>query len=119
MTNFKFFWNGIKVNGGKLQKASFSMPRSYAAWSGLPDGTITIYAKTYSGFCAEVWEAFDVSNDSDSMTDYFAKDTIRVKPDHPLYQQVLAAVKASEDHYAKQRAKRDERYAQRRQLAAV
>jgi hypothetical protein len=116
---FKFFWNGIKVNGGKLQKASFSMPKSYATWSGLPDGTITVYAKRYSGFSAEVWDAFDVRNDSDGMTDYFETDRIRVKPDHPLYSQVLAAVKASDAHHAKMTAKRNERWAQRRQLAAA
>ena len=119
MASFKFLWNGIKVNGGKLQKASFSMPGSYAAWSGLPDGTVTIYAKHYSGFSAEVWDAFDVSNDSDGMTDYFATDCIRVKPDHPLYAQVLAAVKASEEHHAKMQAKREQRWVQRRQLATA
>lgn len=119
MATFKFLWNGIKVNGGKLQKASFSLPRCYTAESGLPVGTITIYAKNYSGFSAEVWEAFDVRNDSDGMTDYFETDRIRVKPDHPLYSQALAAVKASDEHHAKMQAKREERWAQRRQLAAA
>ena len=119
MTTFKFFWNGIKVDGGKLQKASFSMPGSYATWSGLPDGTVTIYAKHYTGFSAEVWEAFDVRNESDGMTDYFETDRIRVKPDHPLFAQVVAAVKASDEHHSKLQAKRDERRLQRRQLVAA
>jgi len=119
MTSFKFLWNGIKVNGGKLQKASFSMPGSYAAWSGLPDGTVTIYAKNYRRFSAEICKAFDVQNDSDGMTDYFETDRIRVKPDHPLYAQVVAAVKASDEHHAKLQAKRDERRVQRRQLVAA
>ena len=119
MTTFKFLWNGIKANGGSLQKAGFSMPGSYVAGSGLPDGTVTIYARNYSGFSAEVWEAFDVSNDSDMMTDYFVADRIRVRPDHPFYAEVVAAVKASDEHYAKLQAKRDQRYLQRRQLVAA
>ena len=115
MASFKFLWNGIKVDGGKLQKASFSDGRLI----GFPEGTVTIYAKHYSGFSAEVWEAFDVRNDSDSMTDYFETDRIRVQPGHPLYAQAMAAVKASHQHHEKMQAKREERWAQRRQLAAA
>lgn len=113
MTTFKFLWNGIKVNNGTLQKATYNKG-CYTPASGLPDGTITLYAKHYTGFTREVWEAFDVQNDSDSMTDYFETDRIRVKPDHPLYTEVLAACQASDDHYRKMQAKREERYAQRR-----
>jgi len=115
MTTFKFFWNGIKVNGGELQKASFSNGRLI----GFPERTVTIYAKNYRGFSAEICAAFDVQNDSDVMTDYFETDRIRVKPDHPLYAQVVDAVKASDEHHAKLQAKRDERRAQRRQLVAA
>ena len=115
MTTFKFLWNGIKANNGSLQKASYSQPGSYATWSGLPNGTITIYAKTYSGFSAEVWEAFDVANDSDTMTDYFEKDRIRVKPNHPLYQEVAKALDAQSQHWDKTQAKR----AARRQPVAA
>ena len=115
MTTFKFLWNGIKANNGSLQKASYSKPGSYATWSGLPDGTITIYAKTCSGFSAEVWEAFDVANDSDTMTDYFEKDRIRVKPSHPLYQEVAKALNAQSQHWDKTQAKR----AARRQALAA
>ncbi len=112
---FKFFWNGIKVNNGPLQKASFSIGNTLNH----PQGTITIYAKNYRRFSAEAWEAFDVQNDSDSMTDYFESDRIRVRPDHPFYAQALKAVHASDAHHSKMRAKREERWAQRRQLAAA
>ncbi len=112
---FKFLWNGIKVNSGKLQKASYSIGNLLNA----PEGTITIYASTYHGFSREVWEAFDVRNDSDSMTDYFEKDRVRVRPDHPLYAQVLKAAQAWDAHHSKMQAKREERWAQRRQLAAA
>lgn len=118
MATFKFFWNGIKVNNGKLQKGHY-IKGSYTPESGLPNDTITIYADGYSGFSCEVWEAFDVQNDSDSMTDYFEKDRIRVKPDHPLYAQVLKACEASDEHYQKMQARREERWAQRRQMATA
>lgn len=116
MTTFKFLWNGLKVNNGKLQKAHY-YKGGYAPEAGFPDGTITIYARTYTGFTREVWETFDVKNDTDTMTDYFEKDCIRVKPDHPLYQAVLAGCEACERHYQKMQARREERYAQRRQTA--
>ena len=112
---FKFLWNGIKVNNGQLQKGHYTIGNLINA----PAGAITIYASTYKGFSREVWEAFDVQNDSDSMTDYFETDRIRVKPDHPLYAEVLKAAQANEAHDAKLRAKREERWAQRRQLAAA
>lgn len=114
MTTFKFVWNGIKVNAGKLQKARYM--GNYTPASGLTAGTITIYARDYR-FSREVWETFDVVNDSDIMTDYFEKDVIRVKPDHPLYAQVLKACKACDEHYVKMQARREARYAQRRQAA--
>jgi hypothetical protein len=95
----KFFYNGIKANGGKLQKAHFSKG-NLVAWAmekyGFDSETITIYAREYTGFSAEVKEAFTVENDTDTMTDYFEKDRIRVKKDHPLYAQVLGAYDAQE-----------------------
>ena len=88
-----FFWNGIKdQRGAKLQGAHYSMGtlKSY------PEGTITIYARDYAGFSAKVHACFAVENDTDSQVDYFAKDTIRMIPQHPLY----AAVKAACDQQA-------------------
>jgi hypothetical protein len=105
MTSFKFLWNGIKVDNGKLQRGSYSR----GTLIGYPKGTITIYAKTYSGFSAAVWEAFNVQNDSDCMTDYFETDRICVCPDHPLYAEVANAAKAAESHYDKMRARPKQR----------
>lgn len=110
MTTLKFFYNGIKANGGKLQGAHYSTGRLI----GHPEGTITIYARNYRRFTAEVHEVFEVQNDSDIMTDYFEGDRIRVAVDHPLYAAVLAAVKASEAHRAKMEAKREQRCAAQR-----
>ena len=111
MTTLKFFYNGIKVNGGILQKA-FYCQGAYTPESCIPSGTITIYGKDYRRFSAEIRELLEVRNDTDSMSDYFETDRIYVKPDHPLYAQVLTAFNLQEDKAAKRRAKRMERYSQ-------
>jgi hypothetical protein len=96
MTNLKFFYNGIKGSDGKLQKCSYHDGELYHH----PVGTITIYARGYVHFSQEVAEAFAVENNSDSQTDYFEKDTIRVAPTHPLYVVVKAALDKREAKYA-------------------
>jgi hypothetical protein len=97
MTTFKFFYNGIKANGGKLQFAYYDdCPlRSY------PAGTITIRARGYRGFSPEIAGAFKIENNTDMQTDYFEKDCIRVLPTHDLYPAVHAALLARRAHYAK------------------
>lgn len=98
----KFYWNGIKEDGGKLQGCHYSE----GVLINHPAGTITIYGKRYRGFSAGVHAAFIVENNSDSMTDYFENDTIRVEPSHPLYAAVRAAVIAQRAHNDKLRNKR-------------
>ena len=98
----KFFWNGIKENGGKLQLCSYYM----GALLHHPAGTITIYGKRYRPFSTGVQEAFIVTDDSDIMSDYVVNEHIRVMTNHPLYAQVLAAHQAQEVHQAKRDAKR-------------
>jgi hypothetical protein len=93
----KFFYNGLK-DGGKLQKASYSTG-PYTPESGLPDETITITARDYMRFSAGIQVAFVVVNQTDTMTDFFDKDRIRVRPSHPLYSEVKRA-------YNSQQAKR-------------
>ena len=88
-----FYYNGIKdAKGGKLQKCWYSSGelRSY------PAGTITIYARDYCRFSAKVNACFAVENDTDTMTDYFDDDKIRVIPGHPLYKAVCAAMAAQD-----------------------
>jgi hypothetical protein len=93
----KFFYNGIKENKDKLQKAHFSM----GGYIGMPEGTITIYKRDYGRFTQEVSNSFVVQNDTDSMTDYFCKDRIRIMPDHKLYADVLAAYVKQQEHCRK------------------
>lgn len=97
----KFYWNGIKATDGKLNRCFFSN----GALLHHPAGTITIYSKEYSHFHKEIYEAFEVENDSDMMTDYFEKDRIRVLPTHPLYQSVLCAMHLQEKHNEKRHVK--------------
>lgn len=96
-----FYWNGIKdAKGDKLQRAHYSAGELYNH----PAGTLTIYARDYGRFSAKVRACFAVQNDTDTMTDYFDKDRIRVIPTHPLYPQVKAALDAQNAHYAKRGA---------------
>lgn len=106
----KFVWNGIKGSDGKLQPASYSDGRLI----NYPAGTLTIYAKNYRRFSAEVAEAFTIENNSDGMSDYFEEDHIRVLPDHSLYDAVKAAVDAQTAHFDRMQAKRTARWAARR-----
>lgn len=94
----RFFWNGIKVGTGKLQKAYYYGGEHIKS----PAGTITISSKG-SYFSDEIAAVFKVENNTDMMTDYFENDRIRVAPDHPLYAKVKAALEAKEAHYAKRR----------------
>ena len=62
--------------------------------------------REYSDFSAGVREAFKVHDDTDTQTDYIVQEYIRVEPSHPLYGDVLAALKLAQAHSAKLAAKR-------------
>ena len=98
----KFYWNGIKDNGSKLQRCHYSD----AQLINFPAGVITIYKRDYDSFSDAVWDAFEVVNNSDIQTDYMEKDRIRVMPDHPLYADAAAALAAQKAHNVKRAAKR-------------
>lgn len=57
---------------------------------GVNSDLIKLRPKKYS-FPKEITEALQVENNSDSMTDYFEKDSIRLLPGHPLYDMAKAA----------------------------
>ena len=73
----KFYYNGIRVDGGKLIKCGYSLDNNR---DHLPE--VSIYARD---FCILPRDLFDVENDTDLYTDYFADDYTRLFPDHPLY----------------------------------
>lgn len=98
----KFMWNGIKVDG-ELCRAYYSTG-SYTKESGIPEETITVYAKDYRGF--PQIEGLQIKNDSDMMTDYFEKDRIRIMPDNKYYNEAKAACEKMKEHNNKRFEKR-------------
>lgn len=91
----KFMYNGIKING-KLHKASYSRGNLVNH----PDSTITIYGKNYKDL--PTIESLQIENDSDSQSDYFCNDRIRVSIDNEYYNEINAT-------YAKQEFKNHKR----------
>lgn len=83
----KFMYNGIKLDG-QLFSGFYSMG-TYTECSGIAQGTITIYANDYKSFPSI--EGLQIHNESDSMTDYFEEDKIRVEPTSKYYTEVLEA----------------------------
>lgn len=78
--SIRFFWNGIKVNGGKLIRCFyFTDSRS---------DSVTISARDYDHLPRDL---FAVKNETDSMTDYFDTDSATLTPAHPLYKYARAA----------------------------
>ena len=102
MTTIKFYYNGLKINGGNLQRCSYSKG-NYFESSGIPMESITIYSKELR-FSKEIKEFFTVKNNTDGMIDYFESDSILVRPDHALYPEVLKALEARQNRTAKKYA---------------
>ena len=98
----KFMWNGIKVDG-VLYRAHYSAG-PYTAQSGLPEGTITVYAKDYAAL--PQIDGLTIINDSDIMTDYFENDRMRILPDNKWYSDAKAAYEKQNEHYEKRFAKK-------------
>ena len=86
----RFYWNGLKLDGGALVKCYYSKNE---------DGTISIYADSYSGDLPRRF--FEVKNDTDIYTDYFEKDSATVTSSHPLYKFVLHAANLATIHAAR------------------
>lgn len=83
----------IKINSKFISVNGKRAGVSYAAgpWvPGVDPTTIKICPKKFS-FPREIAQAFAIENNSDSMTDYFEKDCIRVTSSHPLYAQIKEA----------------------------
>ena len=91
-TTLKFYYNGIKDNGGKLQTCHYGISSH--------NGTIHINARGWLSFSAGICAAFKVRNNSEVMTDFFDKDHIDVQLDHPLYNDVLIAFRKAQEKSA-------------------
>jgi len=84
-----FLKNAIKDIQGKKTRVWYSRG-SYTKESGLPKGTITIYAKDWSG---NIPKQLSPTNETDIMTDYFAKDRARIKPNNKYFKKINALLK--------------------------
>lgn len=81
--HIKFYYNGIRVDGGELIKCGYSVR---------DNGEISIFARNYDSLPRDI---FEVKNDTDLYTDYFDEDSTDLQPDHPLYKYArYAALKA-------------------------
>lgn len=78
--SIRFFWNGIKVNGGKLIRCYY--------FTDSKSDSVTISARDYDHLPRDM---FKVKNETDLYTDYFDSDSATVTPEHPLYKYARAA----------------------------
>ena len=105
-SNIKFYYNGIKVDGGKLIKCHYSKGNL----TNHPETTITIYASDYGHVLPTT---LNPQNDTDIMTDYFDKDRARVAIEHPLYKEIHEAYMKQQARYMKQRDVREAKFIER------
>lgn len=84
-----FLKNAIKDAQGKKTRVWYSQG-NYTKISGIPESTITIYAKDYSG---RIPKQLRPINESDIMTDYFATDTARVKKGNKYFKDIEKLLK--------------------------
>ena len=84
--------NGIKIAAKHITIDGKRIGVTYSAgpWvPGVNPDLIKIRPRR-SAFPAEMRQHFAIENNSDGMTDYFERDSVRVLPGHPLYDQVKA-----------------------------
>lgn len=79
--------NGMLIEG----RNRCGVQVSAGPWvQGVPPELVKLRCKKATGFPAWVRAAFAVENNSDSMSDYFEADVIRLMPGDPLYDQARA-----------------------------
>lgn len=79
----KLLKKGIRDDQGQYFPVFYCNGQIYV--EGALKDCITIYSRTYKRFSDDIRQHFIVENDSDSMTDYFEKDRIRIFPDSPHF----------------------------------
>lgn len=87
MNTIKVLKHGIKVNGEYI-KCGYTIG-NFTIESGIPQDTITIYARGRGVLPIEL----NPKNETDFQTDYFCDDRANVYSNHPLYQDFLTQIK--------------------------
>ena len=91
--HIKIYWNGIKIDGGKLLKCIYYIDKDSQAL-------------TISGVYIDLpRDLLPVTNDSDSYTDYYDDDHATITAEHPLYKYFLCAFKKCERRDAERNVK--------------
>lgn len=86
--HIKIYWNGIKIDGGKLVRCFYSLDNNCT----VKGECVSISARDYADLPRDL---LPVTNDTDIYTDYFDNDRATLTPDHPLYKYFrYAAMKA-------------------------
>lgn len=103
----KFYFNGIRVNGGPLQSAYVSYYRDE------DNENVSVSKKGYDSFPAEVYDIFEVKNHSKLVEDYFDRDRFTVTRFSPYWKNALTAALKGEkrklDRLNRRAAKHPER----------
>ena len=76
--HIRIYWNGIKVDGGKLIRCFYSLDNDCTVKS----ECVSISARDYADLPRDL---LPVHNGTDIYTDYFDSDRATLTPDHPLY----------------------------------
>lgn len=81
----KLLRKGLRINGEYF-------PCWYSSSKNNINGSATIYLKCYKRLPQEIYSVLRVENNSDSRTDYFEKDRIRITPNSKYFARVEALV---------------------------
>lgn len=74
----RIYWNGIKIDGGKLIRCFYSLDNDCT----VKGECVSISARDYADLPRDL---LPVHNNTDIYTDYFDDDRATLTPDHPLY----------------------------------
>ena len=103
----KFLKKGLKFNG-EYFSAWYSSAKNNV------NGNATVYLRDYKRLPQEAHSYFNVENESDSQTDYFETDRIRIAPNSPYFQIVEELARVEAEETQRRREAKNQRIRERR-----
>ena len=100
--HIKIYWNGIKIDGGKMVRCFYSINNN----AKIDGDCVSISARDYDHLPADL---LPVKNDTDIYTDYFDSDRATLTPEHPLYKYFRFAAVKSKIHDLKRHIEYNEK----------